>query len=115
MSKGQGDLQKILSRYIPQNDKYMKSHLADKKLIAKGKPTINSWENGQVLSAPLWIGYKHNNTASRIGISAPVIQSLTQNLVHKFMSTPYFIHYNNIKRGAFSYYGYYNRLTLWNN
>ena len=76
---------------------------------------IGSWRNGQVLSAPLWVGYKNGNQAYRVGGSAKIIQSLTQNLVHKFMRTPYFIHYNNFKSGAFSYYGYYNPLTLWNN
>ena len=33
----------------------------------------------------------------------------------EFMHTPYFLHYDHFKRGIFSYYGYYNPLTLWNN
>ena len=58
---------------------------------------------------------RNGNQALRIGTSAKIVQSLTQNLVHKFIHTPYFVHYNNFKSGAFSYYGYYNPLTLWNN
>ena len=61
----------------------------------------------QVFSSPLWVGYRNGNKAYRIGASAKIVQSFTQNLVHKFMHTPYFLHYNNFKSGAFSYYGYY--------
>ena len=97
------------TKQIPVNDPIIGKHLKD-----KANEPIGSWRNGQVVSAPFWVGYRNVNQAFRIGVSAKVIQSLTQNLVHKFMDTPYFIHYNNFKSGAFSYYGYYNPLTLWN-
>lgn len=99
------------SNRLPINDPIVGSHRFDKK---KGK-TYGAWTNGQVFSAPFWVGVRNGNTAYRAGFSSKIVQSLTQNLVHKFMHTPYFLHYNNFKSSPFSYYGYYNPLTLWNN
>lgn len=74
-----------------------------------------SISNGEVFHAPIWIGYRRRNTVMRVGVSEQFIQSETQNRLHKYMKTPYFNKYNNFKSGPFSYCGYYNPLTLWNN
>lgn len=95
---------------IKANDPIVGKHSFD-----KDGETYGAWKNGQVFHAPIWIGYKNGFNAFRIGLSMKSVQSLTQNLVHKFMHTPYFLHYDHFKRGMFSYYGYYNPLTLWNN
>ena len=100
-----------IGKHIEENDPIVGAHYFDKK---EGI-TYGSWETGQVFSTPFWVGYKNGNQVFRVGVSSLLAHSLTQNLVHKFMHTPYFIHYNNFKGGAFSYYGYYNPLTLWNN
>lgn len=35
----------------------------------------------------------------RLGYSARIVQSLTQNLVHKYMKTPFFLDYDNFNKG----------------
>ena len=79
----------------------------------KKEHKIGAWNNGKVFSAPLWFGYKRNNSVYRLGFSAKAVQSLTQNFVHKWMKTPFFLNYSNFYSGAFSYYGYNNPLSLW--
>ena len=93
----------------------------DDKILTAKDPYIGShpkglgkWKNGQTYSAPFWIGFKQGNTISRMGISAKVVQSLTQNLVHSFMDTPYFLDYNYFIGGMFSYRGYNNPYSMWN-
>ena len=83
-------------------------------IVGKHLYGLGAWENGEVYYAPIWFGYANNNSICRIGYSSKFVQSLTQNLVHKFMKTPYFMNYNNFKSGAFYYSGYNNPFSLWN-
>ena len=74
-----------------------------------------AWDNGKVFSAPLWVGYKHNNQITRIGYSSKYVQALTQNFVHhKITPTPDFTDYQNMYVGFYSFYGYDNPISLWN-
>lgn len=73
-----------------------------------------AWNNGQVYSAPLWIGYKKGNQITRIGFSHSMVQNFTQNAVHKYATpTPYFLGYDNFKSGGYIYSGAYNPFSLW--
>lgn len=79
-----------------------------------GKNKNEAWINGKVYFSPFWIGYKHNNQSLRIGYSNPIIQNLTQNAVHKFLTpTPYFLDYDKIREGAYVSFGRYNPLSIW--
>lgn len=49
---------------------------------------FSTWKNGQVFSAPVWIGYRRGN----------------QN---------FYLNYENFKTGGYFYSGYYNPLSLW--
>ena len=73
-----------------------------------------AWRNGKVYFAPFWVGYKHNGQLYRIGYSHPMVQNLTQNLVHKHITpTPYFLDYERFSEGFYSYYGKYNPISIW--
>jgi len=73
-----------------------------------------AWKVGQIYSAPLWIGVKTGNHVHRFGYSHKVIQSLTQNAVHKyFVKTPYFLDDSNFYKGVFSYSGSHSPFSLW--
>lgn len=61
------------------------------------KDDYGRWNNGQVFSSPLWFGYKYHSMDTQVGFSNRIIQSYTQNFVHKFMHTPYFMDYDNIR------------------
>lgn len=75
---------------------------------------MKAWENGKVYFAPLWIGYSNNNQVFRFGYSHPMVQNLTQNFVHKYITpTPYFLNYNNFKEGCYSYFGTLNPISIW--
>lgn len=74
-------------------------------------------EKGLVYVAPFWIGYKTNHQITRIGYSVPFVQDLTQNGVHHYFkpgAAPDYVIYNSFRRGVFSYYGFYNPISLWN-
>jgi len=73
-----------------------------------------AWKNGQVYNAPFWIGYRNGNQISRIGFSHSMVQNLTQNAVHKYLTpTPYFLNYDYFNSGLYFYSGYYNPFSLW--
>ena len=73
-----------------------------------------AWINGNIYSAPFWIGYNNNGNMYRIGYSHQYVQSLTQNAVHKYLvKTPFFLGTDNFYKGMFSYSGYNNPLSLW--
>lgn len=73
-----------------------------------------AWSEGNIYSAPFWIGYNNNGNMYRIGYSHQYVQSLTQNAVHKYLvKTPFFLGTNNFYKGMFSYSGYNNPLSLW--
>ena len=87
----------------------------DAKAPLLGEGPLKAWKNGEVLSAPFWVGLRHNAQTYRVGYSSKYVQSLTQNAVHKYITpTPFFIDYDKMKVGMFSYFGYNNPLTLWN-
>jgi hypothetical protein len=74
-----------------------------------------AWNNGQVLSAPLYFGYSQGNAVTRAGISNPWVQDRTQNFIHKNFLPGYqhfYNNYDNMKQGPWSYSGYYNPFTL---
>ena len=76
---------------------------------------FDAWENGRVYSAPLWIGYKSNGRVTRLGVSYPVIQNLTQNLVHKgFGKAPFYLNYEYIRRGPYAYSGFDSPISIFN-
>lgn len=77
-------------------------------------PNSKAWKEGNIYSAPFWIGYSHNGNVYRIGYSHQYVQSLTQNAVHKYLvKTPFFLGTDNFYKGMFSYSGYNNPLSLW--
>lgn len=64
------------------------------------------WNNGKVYAAPLWIGLKKGHQIYRIGYSSPIIQELTQNLVHRtIVPTPLFRRYGEFEKGLYFYSG----------
>lgn len=72
-----------------------------------------TWRNGRPYFAPFWVGYRNQNQITRVGFSHEIIHNLTQNMVHKFMSTPYYMSYDEFRRGGYFYTGYRNSLSLW--
>jgi len=67
--------------------------------------------------APAWVGYrsKKGNQTTRIGFSHPMVQNLTQNLIHKTKlgSQNYYLNYDDFRSGGYFYSGYYNPHSLW--
>ncbi|MDL2223680.1 hypothetical protein LJB98_06280, partial [Bacteroidales bacterium OttesenSCG-928-M11] len=77
----------------------------------EGKGT---WWNGRVYSAPLWVGYRHGNQITRMGLSHQTIHNLTQNLVHKgFGNQNYYMSYDEFRGGGYFYTGYRSPFSLW--
>jgi RHS repeat-associated protein len=111
---GYGDF--VLGTNLWTNDPEGEGSLIDPNgTNLRGKTSKSgAWENGQVWSAPLYVGYRQGNTISRIGFSNPLIQDRTQNFVHKNINpTPFFNKYDNFQGGTWSYSGYYNPYTLY--
>lgn len=83
-----------------------------------GKNKNGAWINGRVHFAPAWFGYRSKNgrQVTRIGFSHPMVQNLTQNLIHKYTwlgNAPYFLNYDDFRTGGYFYSGYNNPLSLW--
>ncbi len=89
----------------------------------QNKHGFGAWVDGQVYSAPLYVGYRRGNSVTRIGINNPWVQDRTQNFIHKNFGIGNFsIGYQNFynKYDYFteginritSYSGYYNPYTL---
>jgi len=80
-----------------------------------GKNKNGAWNNGRAHFAPAWVGYKNKKgQTTRVGFSHPMVQNLTQNFIHKFVTpTPYFLNYDNFRQGGYFYSGYYNPHSLW--
>jgi RHS repeat-associated protein len=74
---------------------------------------MQTWTNGRPYSAPFWVGYRNGNQITRLGFSSEIVHNLTQNMVHKFMDTPYYMMYDEFRRGGYFYTGYRNPLSLW--
>lgn len=73
-----------------------------------------AWNDGRVYMAPLWIGVKRNNQIYRYGYSGKHIQNMTQNLVHKgFGHENFYLNYDYLYTGPFSYSGAINPFSLW--
>ena len=52
---------------------------------------------------------------TRLGVSSPVIQNLTQNLVHKgFGKAPFYLNYEYIRRGPYAYSGFDSPISIFN-
>lgn len=76
----------------------------------------STWKNGQVFSAPVWIGYRRGNKITRVGYSHEAFQDLQQNGIHGrtgFGNQNFYLNYDNFKAGGYFYSGYYNPLSLW--
>ena len=84
--------------------------------VGKNRNGLGAWKNGTVFSAPLWIGIKSGEQTTRLGLSLPVIQNMTQNLVHTspFGPQSYYLNYERMHKGLYSYYGYNSPVSLWN-
>ena len=108
-----------IGSYVLTNDGQLDSNWEKKSkddyapLIGKGP--LGAWLNGDVYSSPIWFGIKHKGQVYRYGYSSKYVQTLTQNAVHKYISpTPFFIDYDKMNVGFFSYFGYNNAFSLWN-
>ena len=75
-----------------------------KRCERKNNITMESYEENRVK----WLIDK-----PRIGFSSEIVHNLTQNMVHKFMNTPYYMSYDEFRRGGYFYTGYRNPLSLW--
>ena len=48
-------------------------------------------------------------------VGSPVIQNLTQNLVHKgFGKAPFYLNYDHIRRGPYAYSGFDSPISIFN-
>ncbi|MCL2651433.1 MAG: polymorphic toxin type 23 domain-containing protein [Candidatus Azobacteroides sp.] len=87
-------------------------------IVGKNKdPDLATWRNGRSYYAPLWIGYRNGNQVTRVGFSHPMVQNLTQNLIHKFTwlgHQNYYMMYDEFKTGGFYSTGTYNPFSLYN-
>jgi hypothetical protein len=78
---------------------------------------LATWINGRVYYAPIWIGYRYGDQITRIGFSHPMVQNLTQNLIHKYKwlgNQNYYLMYDEFKTGGFFSTGTYNPFSLYN-
>lgn len=79
---------------------------------------FGEWNNGQVYSAPLWLGYRYGNgnQIARFGYSHPAIQDVTQNAIHRYLPIGrqhYYTRYDYFQRGFYGYSGYNNPFSLY--
>jgi hypothetical protein len=74
---------------------------------------LQTHTNGRPYSAPFWVGYRNGNQVTRMGFSHRTVHNLTQNMVHKYMNTPYYMSYDEFRGGGYFYTGYRNPLSLW--
>lgn len=91
--------------------KYYKEKDEDgnEKSRAKG----GTWKNGEIYRAPLWIGVRSGRQITRFGVSSKHVQSLTQNVVHKYLSkTAFFMGTSHFTRGLYSYFGTYSAYSI---
>ncbi|SEA66463.1 RHS repeat-associated core domain-containing protein [Segatella bryantii] len=108
-----------IGTYVTTNDGKRESHghhdsNTRDPIIGYNKHNMGAWNNRKVYCAPFWIGFKYGNQIHRFGYSAKIVQSLTQNVVHKYLvPTPYFIPGKEFYSGPFSYAGYNSPLSLW--
>jgi hypothetical protein len=72
-----------------------------------------TYKDGEVISSPLYVGYKNGGVMTRIGIDAPFVQDATQNLWHKLIGSPYFRTPYEKKVMPYYYTGYYNPFSLY--
>ena len=84
----------------------------------KHDPNIKygAWNNGNVYFCPLWIGWRHGNSISRVGYSHPVFQDATQNFVHKYCDfgrMHYYLDYGHFNKGLYLDGGYNNPFSLY--
>ncbi len=74
--------------------------------------TKGVWPEGEVYSAPIWVGYTNHGITTRIGFQHYQVQNLTQNLVHKYVKTNFFTGYKLTNHGYF-YQGNSNPYNFW--
>lgn len=77
---------------------------------------MGAWRDGRVFTAPLWFGYKSNGHVIRFGVSHPIVQNMTQNFVHKYKLgyAPFYLNYDYMYKGVYSYSGFDNPISLFN-
>ena len=71
------------------------------------------YPEGKVFSSPFYIGVRHGGTVSRVGINHPVVQELTQNVLHAILSSPFFPTPYGKYSSAYGFSGYYNPFSLY--
>jgi hypothetical protein len=75
-----------------------------------------SWIGGLVYSSPAYIGIRQGNSITRFGYSSRWVQDRTQNLIHRNFypgRQNFYNDYSQMTDGWYSYWGYYNPLTLY--
>lgn len=103
---------------IHTNDARGENKGIDKKSINP----LGKYNDGQVYSAPLWVGYRSEFGISRAGFSDKNVQHYQQNeLVHRrgivgieYVKSPWFTKYDSFQRGIYGYSGPYNPYSLFN-
>ena len=82
----------------------------------RNRSPYGAWRDGETYFSPAWIGVRSGNNIARGGMSHPLVQDRTQNVVHKWFGpgrTNFFNRYTYHQGGAYSYYGYQNPYSLW--
>lgn len=110
-----------IGSYIYTNDGQTESEgLTDDLCLSpiwgRNQGKYSTWTHGDVLSSPVWIGYRGRNQIYRFGYSFRGAQDFQQNGVHKHVSfgrQNFYTGYGNFKSGFYSYSGYYNPFSLW--
>ncbi len=107
----------IYTNYGEKDSKNQQDKNARSPIWGKNRnKDYSTWKNGQVFSAPIWIGYRRGNQVTRVGFSHKVFQDLQQNGIHgrtKFGHQNFYLNYENFETGGYYYSGYYNPLSLW--
>lgn len=113
------DIDDSIGTYVTTNDGCTESGAEPGDIKAKNSPNAlknkdpKIWKNGQVFTAPIWIGYRNKNTVYRIGYSAHFVQDKTQDKVHSITGYPRFDDYGNMYEGFYLRTSQYNPLSLW--
>ena len=82
-----------------------------------GKTDKGGWREGKIYSAPFWVGVRKGNQILRFGYSSTIVQSLTQNVVHKLIGNYIYVNKSNANcfyKGFYLYSGTDSPVSLWN-
>ena len=75
--------------------------------------TRPAYKDGISHSSPLYIGVRHGNRITRLGVDHPVFQDVFQNGWHILSNSPFFYTPYGANPSAFRYSGYYNPYSLY--